>query len=45
MASVVIMARELGADDQLAVGNVFVSTIISILTLPGVVMAINWLIK
>jgi malate permease and related proteins len=41
MASVVIMARELGADDRLAVGNVFVSTIISILTLPLVVMAIN----
>jgi malate permease and related proteins len=42
MASVVIMAKELGADDHLAVGNVFVSTIISILTLPVVLMAINW---
>jgi predicted permease len=41
MASVVIMAREFGADDHLAVGNVFVSTIISILTLPAVLMAIN----
>lgn len=41
MASVVIMAKELGADDHLAVGNVFVSTIISILTLPVVLMAIN----
>lgn len=41
MASVVIMARELGADDRLAVGNVFVSTIFSILTLPVVLMAIN----
>ena len=41
MASVVIMAKELGADDHLAVGNVFVSTIISILTLPAVLMAIN----
>ena len=41
MASVVIMARELGADDHLAVGNVFVSTILSILTLPVVLMAIN----
>jgi predicted permease len=44
MASVVIMAKELGADDHLAVGNVFVSTIISILTLPMVLMAINWLL-
>ena len=42
MASVVIMAKELGADDHLAVGNVFVSTILSILTLPVVLMAINW---
>ncbi len=41
MASVVIMARELGADDRLAVGNVFVSTIFSILTLPFVLIAIN----
>jgi predicted permease len=41
MASVVIMAKEFGADDHQAVGNVFVSTIISILTLPAVVMAIN----
>jgi predicted permease len=44
MASVVIMAKELGADDHLAVGNVFVSTIISKLTLPAVLMAINWLL-
>jgi malate permease and related proteins len=41
MASVVIMAKELGADDRLAVGNVFVSTILSILTLPVLLMAIN----
>jgi hypothetical protein len=41
MASVVIMAKELEADDSLAVGNVFVSTILSILTLPLVMMAIN----
>lgn len=41
MASIVIMAKELGADDHLAVGNVFVSTILSILTLPLVMMAIN----
>jgi predicted permease len=42
MASVVIMAKEMGADDHLAVGNVFVSTIFSILTLPLVLMAINY---
>jgi hypothetical protein len=41
MASLVIMAKELGADDHLAVGNVFVSTILSILTLPFVLLAIN----
>jgi len=41
MATVVIMAKEFGADDHQAVGNVFVSTIISILTLPLVVMALN----
>ena len=41
MATVVIMAKEFGANDHLAVGNVFVSTIMSILTLPLVVMAIN----
>lgn len=41
MASVVIMAKELGADDHLAVGNVFVSTLLSIVTLPIVMMAIN----
>ena len=41
MATVVIMAKEFGADDRLAVGNVFVSTIISILTLPLVVMALG----
>lgn len=44
MASVVIMAKELGADDHQAVGNVFVSTIISIVTLPVVLLAINWLL-
>jgi len=44
MATVVIMAKELGADDRLAVGNVFVSTIISIFTLPLIVMAAEkWL--
>jgi len=41
MATVVIMAKEFGSDDRIAVGNVFVSTIISILTLPLVVMALE----
>jgi predicted permease len=41
MATVVIMSKELGADDQLAVANVFVSTLMSIITLPLVMMAIN----
>ncbi len=41
MATIVIMAKEFGSDDHLAVGNVFVSTIFSIITLPLVVMAIN----
>jgi hypothetical protein len=41
MVTVVIMAKELGSDDSLAVGNVFVSTIISIITLPFVVMALE----
>lgn len=41
MATVVIMAKEFGSDDSLAVGNVFVSTIFSILTLPLVVMAVT----
>jgi len=41
MATVVIMAKEFGSDDALAVGNVFVSTILSILTLPIVVMVLS----
>lgn len=41
MVTVVIMAKEFGSDDRLATGNVFVSTIISILTLPLVVLALE----
>jgi hypothetical protein len=41
MVTVVIMAKEFGSDDRLATGNVFVSTIISILTLPLVVMVLE----
>ncbi|MDX9725278.1 MAG: AEC family transporter [Bacteroidales bacterium] len=41
MATVVIMAKEFGSDDRLAVGNVFISTVLSIITLPVVVMALE----
>lgn len=34
MANIVIMAKAFGADDRLATGNVFVSTILSLLTIP-----------
>ncbi len=44
MVTVVIMAKEMGADDRLAAGNVFISTIISILTLPLVAMAVERLL-
>lgn len=41
MASVVIMSKELGADDSLAMANVFISTFISLITLPFIVLAIS----
>ena len=41
MVTVVIMAKELGSDDRQAAGNVFISTIISILTLPLVALAVE----
>jgi predicted permease len=44
MATVVIMAKEFGSDDSLAVGNVFVSTIFSIITLPFVVIILERLL-
>jgi predicted permease len=44
MVTVVIMAKEFGSDDRLATGNVFVSTILSILTLPLVVMVLEKLL-
>ncbi len=34
MANIVILAKEFGADDRMATANVFVSTILSIITLP-----------
>ncbi|HSL87169.1 MAG TPA: AEC family transporter [Bacteroidales bacterium] len=41
MVTVVIMAKEMGSDDRQAAGNVFISTIISILTLPLVALAVE----
>ncbi len=41
MANVVILAREFGSDDTLAMKNVFVTTLLSILTLP----LILWLLQ
>jgi malate permease and related proteins len=41
MASVVIMSRELGADDSMAMANVFISTLFSIGTLPLVLLIMN----
>jgi predicted permease len=41
MATVVIMAKEFGADDQMATANVFVSTLLSIITLPFILLMLN----
>jgi predicted permease len=41
MANVVIMAKIFGADDKLATANVFVSTIVSMVTLPLVLLMIE----
>ncbi len=44
MANVVIMAKIFGADDKLATANVFVSTIVSLVTLPLILLLIDmWL--
>lgn len=44
MASVVIMAKEFNADDSLAMANVFVSTLISLITLPLILYFANILL-
>ncbi|HNX65344.1 MAG TPA: AEC family transporter [Bacteroidales bacterium] len=44
MASVVIMSRELGADDNMAMANVFISTLFSIGTLPLILLVMNMFI-
>jgi hypothetical protein len=41
MANVVIIAKIFGADDQLATANVFVSTIISLITLPLILLLLG----
>jgi malate permease and related proteins len=41
MASVVIMAREFDADDSMAMANVFISTFLSIITLPLILSFMN----
>lgn len=42
MVNIVIMAKIFGADDQLGTANVFVSTIISLLTLPLLLLMIEY---
>ncbi len=45
MANVVIMAKIFGADDKLATANVFVSTIVSLITLPLVLLLIGMMLS
>jgi predicted permease len=45
MVNIVIMAKIFGADDQLGTANVFVSTIISLVTLPLMVLLLEMLFK
>lgn len=44
MANVVIMAKIFGADDKLATANVFVSTIVSIITLPLILLLLGFIL-
>lgn len=44
MANVVIMAKIFGADDKLATANVFVSTIVSLLSLPLILLMIEMML-
>ena len=43
MVNVVIMAKIFGADDNLATANVFISTLLSILTLPIILLLLSYL--
>lgn len=42
MATIAILAKKYGADDSLATENIFVTTIISIVTLPIIWFIINY---
>jgi hypothetical protein len=42
MANIVVLAKIFGANDEMATQNVFISTIISLLTLPVVYFAIKY---
>ena len=43
MINIVIMAKIFGADDNLATANVFISTLLSILTLPAILFMLGFL--
>jgi malate permease and related proteins len=43
MVNIVIMAKIFGADDSLATANVFISTLLSILTLPVILLLLGYL--
>lgn len=43
MINIVIMAKIFGADDNLATANVFISTLLSILTLPAILFLLEYL--
>jgi hypothetical protein len=43
MINIVIMAKIFGADDNLATANVFISTLLSILTLPAILFLLGFL--
>ena len=45
MVNIVIMAKIFGADDQLGTANVFVSTIISLVSLPLILLLIELILK
>jgi malate permease and related proteins len=44
MANIIILAKVFGADDHLATANVFISTILSIITLPAVLYLMSLII-
>jgi predicted permease len=44
MVNVVIMVNILGKDDDIATANVFISTILSVITLPLILMSLKWIV-